>query len=308
MEKEFLAWLRDQLAADERLPLGLTDDAALVRWPGDDERLIVTTDLLTDGVDFRVGRDDPQRIGRKALAVNLSDLAAMAATPIAAFLSLAIPRSNGAKLTKQLYRGLLPLAREYGVAIGGGDTNTWDGPLVINVTLLGEVGPRGPLQRSGARVGDRVLVTGELGGSILGKHFDFQPRVREALELHEQFELHAGMDISDGLSLDASRLAKSSGCGIVLQLDRIPIASAARELSEKTPGVTPVQHALQDGEDFELILVLPPNEAERVLQTQPCAKDGLRLTDVGYCIQEPGLWQQSDQGPPEPLEPRGYEH
>ncbi len=156
-----------------------------------------------------------QRIAsrREALAVNLSDLAAMAARPLAAVIALALPRHDALRIAQELYEGLLPLAERYGVAIAGGDTNSWDAPLAVAITLLGTPGPRGPLLRSGARPGDRILVTGAFGGSILDRHFDFEPRVHEALLLASRYDLHAGIDVSDGLSLDLSRLAAASGCG-----------------------------------------------------------------------------------------------
>ncbi len=176
---------------------------------------------------------DPRRIGHKALAVNLSDLAAMAAQPLAAFISVALPKAGAERLARELFEGILPLAQRHGVAIAGGDTNTWTGGLVISITALGTVTARGPLLRSGARPGDRILVTGSLGGSILGKHLDFEPRVAEALLLAERYELHAGIDVSDGLSLDLSRMAGESGCGAVLDLLQIPVAEAAHALTAR---------------------------------------------------------------------------
>src|SRR5205085_787854 len=131
-----------------------------------------------------------------------------------------------------LYEGLLPLAREFEIAIAGGDTNTYDGPLVISVTAMGQPSPRGPLNRSAGRPGDWLMVTGSLGGSILGHMFDFTPRVREARLLHEKYRLTAGIDISDGLALDASRLAEESRCGAVIYIDQVPTAAAAGDLAE----------------------------------------------------------------------------
>ncbi len=180
MELAFIDWLRSRLPPSQCLGIGPGDDAALVHLPG--RQLIATVDMLTDGVDFDLRRDDPRRVGRKALAVNLSDLAAMAARPLAALVAVTLPRVDAATLARELYEGLLPLAEAYQVAIAGGDTNTWDGPLAISVTMLGTPSASGPVTRSGARPGDQLLVTGALGGSLLGHHFDFEPRVREALE------------------------------------------------------------------------------------------------------------------------------
>ena len=140
----------------------------------------------------------------------------------------------------------------------------------ISITALGTVTARGPLLRSGARPGDRILVTGSFGGSILGKHLDFEPRVAEALLLAERYELHAGIDVSDGLSLDLSRLAGESGCGAVVDLLQIPVSEAAHALAaQNADGRTALDHALADGEDFELVLAAPPEAAEAILRDQP---------------------------------------
>ncbi|MDH3716871.1 MAG: thiamine-phosphate kinase [Planctomycetota bacterium] len=303
MESEFVRWLRARLPSSPRLGVGPGDDAAVLRLGETGAQAVVTCDLVADGVHFRLNRDAPRRIGHKALAVNLSDLAAMAARPLAAFVTVALPRDNGQQLAEQLFHGLQPLAERYDLAIAGGDTNTWEGPLVISATLIGETTPQGPLLRSGARPGDQLVVTGSFGGSSLGHHLDFEPRVREALLLAERYTLHAGMDCSDGLALDASRLAEESGCGVVIDPEAVPLADAARRLAE-TSGRAPIQHALGDGEDFELILAVPPEDSERMLAEQPLA---VPLTRVGEFIVEPGLWQQEGDQRTR-LQPLGYEH
>jgi thiamine-monophosphate kinase len=260
--------------------------------------------MLMEGVDFELAQIAPERVGRKALAVSLSDLAAMAARPLAAFVSLALPRRGGLQMAQQLYAGLLPLANEFAIALAGGDTNSWEGPLVINVTALGAVGARGPLLRSGAKPGDAILVTGSFGGSILGRHFDFTPRVREACLLQELFELRAGIDVSDGLSLDLSRLAQESGCGADLDLAAIPISADAERLAQQD-GVSPLEHALGDGEDFELILAATPHEAERIIQTHSLA---VPIRRIGQFVPQRGLWGIQPDGQRHPLQPRGFEH
>ncbi len=302
MEFDFLAWLRDRLPSHPQLLLGPGDDAAVLRLLGD---CVATTDLLTEGVDFRLSECDSRRVGRKALAVNLSDLAAMAARPVAAVIALALPRAGALELAIQLYEGLLPLAEQHHVAIAGGDTNTWDGPLAISITALGETTPRGVWTRSGARPGDVVLVTGALGGSILGRHFDFEPRVNEALQLQEQYEIHAAADVSDGLSLDLWRVCEASGCGVELDLTAIPVhEDACRLASLRQDGVSPLEHALGDGEDFELILAVPPMQAAQLLNVQPL---GVPLTRIGQFIAERGLWSHDLHGR-RPLTPRGFRH
>jgi thiamine-monophosphate kinase len=313
MELEFIRWLREHVPADPRAKLGLRDDAALLSLVGN-PNIVVTTDLLTDGVDFRIGVDDLPRIGRQALGANLSDLAAMAAAPLAAFISIALPHTGptGIKpldMAIGLYEGILPLAREYDIAIAGGDTNTYDGPVVISITAIGQPINRGPLTRSGAHAGDWLLVTGTLGGSLLGHMFDFTPRVREALTLHERYGLAAGIDISDGLAIDASRLADSSGCGAIIFTDRVPVSPDAAELAKRDGAAnieaTSLAHALGDGQDFELLFAAPPKTAQAILNDHPL---DCRVTHVGELTAEPGLWQQTPTTPRTRLVVTGWRH
>lgn len=305
MEFEFVEYLRRRIPAHPRLRLGPGDDAALLRM-GEAGECVLTVDMLMDGVDFKLAEIDPRRAGRKALAVNLSDLAAMTSRPAGAVIALALPRRGAMELGVALYEGLLPLAEQYDLAIAGGDTNCWDGPLVISITVLGLPGPAGPLLRSGARPGDRIVATGAFGGSILGHHLDFEPRVNEAIRLAERYELHAGIDVSDGLSLDLSRVAAESGLGAVLCAEAIPLADAAGRLAlERADGVGALEHALGDGEDFELLLAVPPDAARRMLAEQPLA---VPLTDIGEFVAEPGLWLADELAGRRPLAPRGWEH
>ena len=156
----------------------------------------------------------------------------------------------------------------------------------------------------GARPGDRIIVTGAFGGSILGRHFDFLPRVREALLLNERYEIHAGMDVSDGLALDLSRLAAGSGVGAIVDIDHVPIHDDAHRLAAGD-GRSPLEHALGDGEDFELVLAVEPKEAKRMLATHA---GSLSLTDIGEFTAEPSLWQRGADGVVRPLTPTGWEH
>jgi thiamine-monophosphate kinase len=306
METDFLHWLRDRLPPHPLLKLGIGDDAALLATSGRRD-IVVTTDLIADGVDFNLRSDDPRRIGHKALAINLSDLAAMTAQPLAAVVALNLPRQGGQHLAIELYEGFLPLAEKFHLAIAGGDTNSWDGPLVVSVTAIGEIEAKGPLCRRGAQSGDRIIITGAFGGSILGRHLDVQPRINEAIQLQQRYTLHAGIDCSDGLTLDLWRLCQESRCGAVVDVERIPVAPAAKELAtQRTDGVSPLEHALSDGEDFELILAVPPTSAEQILADQPL--DGVTLTDIGEFIAEQKLYQQNARGAKNPLEPHGYQH
>jgi thiamine-monophosphate kinase len=304
MESDLIAWLRERLPSHPCLRLGPGDDAAILDL-GSQAGCVVTTDLLTDGVDFVIGEVDAKRVGHKALAVNLSDLAAMASRPLAAVVALALPRRGGQQLAIDLYEGMLPLADRFDLAIAGGDTNSWDGPLVISVTAIGCVTDHGPLTRSGATPGDRIVVTGALGGSILGKHLDVEPRVAEALVLNERYEIHALIDISDGLAVDLAHVTTESGCGAVIDTGAVPISDAAHELAGSNgDGRSALDHALSDGEDFELLMAAAPAEAERMLSDAPL---DVPLTVIGEFTTEPGLWQTID-GKRRPLAANGFEH
>jgi thiamine-monophosphate kinase len=293
MEIEWIEQLRSRAGSEL-----LGDDAAVL---GD---TIITVDMLTEGIDFLLGRVDPKWIGRKALAVNLSDIAAMGGIPTFIVIAVALPKSAGIQLAEQLYNGMEPLIQKYSLTLAGGDTNTWNNGLVISVTILGRVTPHGVLRRNGGKSGDRILVTGLLGGSILEHQFLFEPRIFEALYLNEHFNIHAAIDISDGFSLDLHRLSVESGLGAVLHENSIPISPAAVQLSQQT-GKTPLEHALSDGEDFELLLAVPPDEAEKLLHLQPLREQfNVTLYSVAELTSEPGLRFSNGTA----LQPQGFEH
>jgi len=299
-EFAYIDWLRSRTPADPRVLIGPGDDTAALRLSGKVPTL-VTTDMLLEGSCFVLAEAGARRVGRKAMAVNLSDIAAMAGRPVAAVVSVGLPRSGGRAIAEELYLGLRETADAFDTALVGGDTNSWDGPLAISVTIIGEATGRGPVRRSGARPGDWLFVTGPLGGSIRGHHLDFTPRVREALQLHAAVELHAMIDISDGLAADLAHICEESRCGAVLMAESIPIADAARAM---TDGKSPLEHALGDGEDFELLFAVSPDDGRQLLSSQPVA--GITLARVGQCTDE-GLWLES-AGRREKLERRGYVH
>ena len=300
-ESAYIEWLRQRTPPAAIAIVGPGDDAAVLKRP--DRPLLVTTDMLLDGTCFRLDEAGAFRVGRKAINVNVSDIAAMAGVPTAAVISVGLPRTGGPQLAEQLYLGMRDAADAFQVPLVGGDTNTWDGPLTISVTVLGEATTRGPVLRSGAHVGDWIMVTGPLGGSILGHHLDFTPRVREAIRIHELADLHAMIDLSDGLAKDLHHVCEESRCGAVLLSDSIPISDAARELSVRD-GRPPVDHALSDGEDFELVFTVSAADGDRLLRAQPVS--GVTLYQVGEIVAD-GLWLER-AGQRERLESRGYEH
>ena len=272
------------------------DDAAVI------DGKIITVDMLTEGVDFILSEVDPHWIGRKALAVNLSDIAAMGGIPRWVFMAVALPKTGAFELAEQLLAGATPLIDKYNLQLAGGDTNTWNGGLVISITVIGCVPQRGVFRRSGGKAGDRIFVTGKLGGSILRHQFFFEPRIDEALHLNEHYDIHSAIDISDGLTLDLHRLATESRLGATIYESQIPIAEDAVTLSQQS-GRSPLDHALSDGEDFELLFTVSPQEAEKLLAVQP-----FPLYDIGELATETGLRMVAATGSIEPLQPRGFEH
>lgn len=296
-ELEFVNWVCDQLAAKPRALFGPGDDCAVVAGR-DGQQLLVTTDMLLDGSCFRLEEAGPRRVGRKAMAVNLSDIAAMAGRPLAAVIGFAFPRGTTDTVARDLFTGAKEMGDAFDTAIIGGDTNAWDGPLAISITLIGEATGRGPVLRRGARAGDRLYVTGPLGGSIRGKHLDFTPRIAEARELHERFDVNAMIDISDGFALDLHRLCAASRCGAEVRADWVPVSDAAQAMGDD---LSPLQHALSDGEDFELLLAMTPGDDSRLTSAL-----SFPIYPVGE-ITATDLTIRTANGV-EPLVPTGYRH
>lgn len=299
-EFRLIDWVRQRSGPHPQVPVGIGDDAALLT-PTPGEEVIVTTDMLMDGRHFIVGETPPEWIGRKALAVNLSDIAAMGGRPLAAFISWALPRNRGRDLAESLFAGMAQLAREFNVSIAGGDTNSWDGPLVINVTLVGETIGQRRILRSGARPGDVILVTGPLGGSLAGRHLTFTPRVHDAIELSQRVQINAMLDLSDGVASDLRHVLNQSQVGATLDANSIPIHP---DVDRQLPQSEQLRKALTDGEDFELMLTVSPIEAEKLLANPP---QGYSLFRIGVIDAELGARIKTERGI-EPLPTGGWEH
>ena len=254
-EFELIKKIKRWTQTDSRVVLGIGDDAAVLRSSRGRD-ILFTTDMLIEGYHFRLSEATPYEIGRKALAVNLSDMAAMGGLPTHAVAALGLPKKLSGIFTKNLYRGLNDLARRFHVNLVGGDTNRSD-KLILSVALLGEVEKGKAVRRSGARVGDRIFVSGPLGGSYASrKHLNFIPRLKEARALVKNFDVHAMMDISDGLASDVRRLAEASGVGVLLEEKSIPVSPHAKN----------VRQALTEGEDFELLFTVSEKEARPLIK------------------------------------------
>ncbi len=281
--------------------LGIGDDMAMLRSEG--QPVLVTSDMLLDGVHFQSEKHSPSEIGRKAACCSLSDCAAMAVKPVGAILSLALPRSFSAGQTQELVESLITTCEEFGCPLVGGDTTSWDNPLAIDMAMLAQpYADIVPVRRDGGRDGDGIFVTGKLGGSLLGRHLTFTPRVVEAERIARTLgpRLHAMMDISDGVAIDLDRMVEASGVGAFLEEELLQRAAsdAAKEASGND-GRSILDHVLSDGEDFEL-LIAGDIDAD--------AAGNLGLLPIGKITAGSGLRIKTSAGNEEKLEPRGYQH
>lgn len=290
MEQSFLAWLKGRTAQLPAVTVGIGDDAAVVDLAAG-QQLVTTTDTIIDQVDFLSGEHSLADIGYKALAINLSDIAAMGGTATAALVSLSLPNDRPTQTAAGVYEGILEAATQYGVAVAGGDLSVYHGPLSITITLLGTVPTGEAWLRSGACEGDALLLSGSVGGSLLGRHLRPRPRLDLAAELRSLANVHAAIDISDGFSLDLDRLCAASGVGAEIDTALLPIHADAGARAQ-TSGRTPLEHALGDGEDFELILAMAAEDWARVKAQRP----DLGLVQVGNFIGRTGLWRRGERG------------
>lgn len=253
-ELDLIQRISRKIKNDPSVVRGIGDDAAVLEYSRDRYQLW-TADMLIEGVDWTSGAP-AKDIGYKALACSLSDIAAMGGIPRYGLVSLGLPKAKAREFVDGFYSGLLKLARKFQVNIVGGDLGHSD-KIVVDVSLIGEVAKKKLVLRNGAKVNDILFVSGELGGSIYGRHLRFIPRLKESAYLVNNYKVNAMLDISDGLSLDLSRICRASGVGAVIYEELIPVSKDAKEFSE----------ALDMGEDFELLFSLPLKEARRLIKS-----------------------------------------
>jgi thiamine-monophosphate kinase len=297
----------------------LTDDAAILKPSGDD--IVLTTDAIVEGVHFLSG-DPPDTIARKALRVNLSDLAAKGATPAGFVLTLALREADDAWLTA-FARGLDEDVTQFGCRLLGGDTVSTPGPLMISITAFGRVPPGKMVRRNGAKAGDRVMVSGTIGDAalglgllkggaalgsderemLIGRYRVPQPRVALAQAVRDHAS--AAMDVSDGLAGDLAKLCAVSGVSAAIDAQSIPLSAPARTLLRS--GATGIESILSGGDDYEILCTIPENRFEAFAQAASLA--GVPVTSIGTVIAGPAVPRFIDGQGAEIVLPRlSYSH
>jgi len=319
------------LTPNSSLSVGIGDDAAVIQnRPGIDT--VITTDLLVEDVDFHREATPPRLLGQKALAVSLSDIAAMGARPRWAFLSLGLPSDVWeSDFVDQFYEGFFALANHYSVTLAGGDLSRTPERIVIDSIALGEARGGLAVTRAGARPGDLIFVTGALGGAAAGlrliesgarlepdrtheaagssidalllRQLGPEPRVGWGAVLGGERLATAMIDISDGFSSDLGHLCRESGVGALIQSSAIPLDAQVIELCGRR-ALDPLLLALHGGEDFELLFTVRPDDMSRL----PSKVDGVPLSHIGEITNEPGVISIAEGNRRWELEPGGFEH
>ena len=287
-EEKLLARILPRLPGSRGVTVAAGDDCAIVRFRGARDLLVLKSDCVVEGVHF-TGKTAATAVGWKAMMRALSDFAAMAAVPQFALVTLIISARKRAGWVRDFYRGLNRAAARFHVAVVGGETSDTSGNIAVTVSVAGYVGPQQWIVRSAGRPNDDLFVTGELGGSMRGRHVNFIARIAEARWLAQHFDIHAMIDLSDGLGADLPRLAGASKLGFLLDESALPVAQECT-----------VQQAISDGEDYELLFTLSPRHRRKLETSWQRKFPKTRLTRIGKLIPR-STFQV-------PHLPRGYVH
>jgi thiamine-monophosphate kinase len=291
-EDNLIAELTRSLRLDSRVKIGPGDDCAVVkfgkRWQ------LLKTDCIVESIHF--SKESPATwVGWKALCRAISDVAAMGGRPMDALVTIAVAPQVRLRWLRGVYSGLRKAAQRYDVNLVGGETSRSPGPAFISVALTGIVEKRRALLRSGGKPGDFLYVTGQLGGSIRGKHLRFEPRLAEALWLADHFAINAMIDLSDGLGSDLPRLAKASSTGFEIDRERLPLSKGCS-----------IEQAISDGEDYELLFAVPPEVVPTLEERWDKKFPALVLTQIGR-LTEPNRQELGASGFDQ-LTDSGYDH
>jgi thiamine-monophosphate kinase len=326
-ESEIIARIKQRARSRDDVLIGIGDDAAVIKST-DSTDLLACCDLMVEGVHFRLDWTTPRMLGRKALAVNLSDIAAMGGVPKFAMISIALPHKCSAEFVDELFGGIVELADQHGVSIIGGDTSSSRDSLFIDVSMIGECDAGRAITRDGAKPGDVIYVSGTLGASALGlalledgvrlehvpdpadlrrqallKHLAPEAQSRLGRAIGEEGVATAMIDVSDGLSTDLWHVLDASGCGAILHAAAIPIAESVR--CQASNASSALELALHSGEEYELLFTVPAAKQQQV--STLAGTLGVPLTAIGEIVVERGL-QLELNGTRQSLEPSGYEH
>lgn len=327
-ESQIISRLKDLSRVDNRVLVGIGDDAAVIKSPGysGERDLLACCDLMVEGVHFRAEWAPPRLLGAKALAVNLSDIAAMGGVPKFAMVSVALPHKFSAEVIDEFFRGLFDLAEASGVSIVGGDTSRSPDSFFIDVSVIGECATGKAITRGGAKVGDIIFVSGSLGASALGlalleggrrlgdgsdfqdallKHLKPEPRLSLGRALGEAGLATAMIDISDGLSTDLWHLLDESRCGALIHADAIPVADCVRRYSPSALTTDHLQLALNSGEEYELMFTVTPENVAKIQEvSNPLV---VPITRIGEVVAGGELQMETGERL-ESLPRSGYEH
>jgi thiamine-monophosphate kinase len=321
-ERALVARITDRLVMPTWVVVGPGDDAAVIA-PERGALDVFTTDAQVDGVHFDRRFVPPDAIGHRALAVNLSDLAAMGATPRAVLLSLVLPDVLEVTAVDGMLDGLLALAAVHNVSVVGGNISRTPGPMMVDITAIGSVKPRRVMIRTGARPGDGVYVTGTIGNGSVGLHslqaprgpapwtcqeqyLRPQPRVRAGMLLGRNRAASACMDTSDGLADAVRQIAEASNVGITLDGRALPIADEVRRWHD-AQGVNTLDAAVSGGDDYELLFTVRPAHRGRLRGVRRNLGD-LPITQIGVVTKDHGTWLRTDGDGDERSLPEGFDH
>ncbi len=313
-EKQIIAQIRRRTGRNATIVRGIVDDCAILRLPARHDTL-VTTDYSIEGVHFRREWHPARCVGHRCLARGLSDIAAMGGLPRAAFLSLALPRGTSPAWVKAFLSGMLDLAQNFNVTLAGGDTSESPSGILADIMVVGSAPKSRAITRSGAKVGDSIYVTGDLGGSgatlrmlfsnpkcklspaEFPRHFYPEPRIAIGRYLREKKIASAMIDVSDGLSTDLSHICEESGVGAEIEAAALPFACVG-----KLKQAVEIRFALHGGEDYELLFMAPPRT--RV----PKSIGGVPISKIGRIIKGGKMWLTASAAKPVRLKPEGWQH
>jgi len=295
-EIELIKRFANKIRLDSSVVKGSGDDTAVIKWTRE-KYLLYTCDMLVENVHFRRSAARPSQIGHKAMARNISDIAAMGGVPRYALVSIGIKANLPVSVADGIVKGILDLAKRFKINIVGGDVSRSD-KIVIDISLLGEVEKGNLVLRSGAKPGDLIFVTGSIGGSQKGKHLNFTPRLSEARSLAENFRINSMIDLSDGLFLDLLRILDASKVGARIHESLIPLSKKAGSFDR----------AVQEGEDFELMFTMGRKEAKRFFRTA-LLKMKTPVTLIGEILdRKSGYKLVRKDGREEAIRPKGFLH